>query len=237
MLGWQEQLLSSIGNEAETPEDVFQRIKVVGQNLGFEYVCYGVRMMSPTGKFSAIVLENYPKGWMPHYMQQGYLAVDPSVAWAAKSQAPLVWSTAYDEAPSFWEDARSHGLHHGWAQGTSDGSATASILSLARGTEAIAEPELRQNEIQWRWLSGIAHLALMRSVRGALVEQQSPGLTSREIEVLKWAAVGKTNDDVASILNVSIDTVKFHLKNASRKLDCSNKTHAVAHAAYLGLLS
>jgi DNA-binding CsgD family transcriptional regulator len=61
-------------------------------------------------------------------------------------------------------------------------------------------------------------------------------LTPREIEVLKWHADGKTNAQISNILHITIDTVKFHTKNAIEKLGASNKTSAAVRATVLGLL-
>lgn len=62
-------------------------------------------------------------------------------------------------------------------------------------------------------------------------------LTGREIEVLKWAAHGKTSREISEILIVSVNTVNFHMKNAKSKLETVNKTAAVARASKLGLLN
>ena len=63
-----------------------------------------------------------------------------------------------------------------------------------------------------------------------------PHLTAREIEVLKWTADGKTSADISSLLDVSENTVNFHVKNAVTKLQTTNKTAATVRAAMLGLL-
>lgn len=44
------------------------------------------------------------------------------------------------------------------------------------------------------------------------------GLSSREIEVLKLVAAGKINKEIASELNISINTVLTHRKNLTAKL-------------------
>lgn len=62
-------------------------------------------------------------------------------------------------------------------------------------------------------------------------------LTNREMEVLRWTALGKTSDEIARILGISINTVNFHLKNAISKLRTVNKTAAVYRATILGLLN
>ncbi|MGH2841655.1 MAG: helix-turn-helix domain-containing protein, partial [Solirubrobacteraceae bacterium] len=58
-------------------------------------------------------------------------------------------------------------------------------------------------------------------------------LTTREIDVLRLMAAGKTNGDIARALFVSQGTVKFHVKNILRKMQASNR--ADASARYLRL--
>jgi len=64
----------------------------------------------------------------------------------------------------------------------------------------------------------------------------TPRLTQREVEVLLWAASGKTAPQTAHLLDISKDTVNFHMKNCLRKLSVENKTAAAAKATALGLL-
>lgn len=65
----------------------------------------------------------------------------------------------------------------------------------------------------------------------------SPSLSNRESEVLKWVMEGKTNWDISKIMSISEATVKFHLVNTFRKLDVVNRGHAVAKALQTGILS
>ena len=52
-------------------------------------------------------------------------------------------------------------------------------------------------------------------------------LSARETEVLRWIALGKTNTEIGSILNISAFTVKNHVQRILKKLDVSNRTQAV----------
>ena len=61
-------------------------------------------------------------------------------------------------------------------------------------------------------------------------------LADREVECLTWAARGKTVIDTAQILGISPETVEGFIKQALRKLDASNKTHAVAKSIALGII-
>src|ERR1035437_1676864 len=56
---------------------------------------------------------------------------------------------------------------------------------------------------------------------------QSRGLSGREIEILQWVALGKTNPEIGLILYISGFTVKNHLQRIFKKLDVSNRAQAV----------
>jgi DNA-binding CsgD family transcriptional regulator len=58
--------------------------------------------------------------------------------------------------------------------------------------------------------------------------------TAREVQCVRWAALGKTDFEIAHILEISVPTVRFHLKNAARKLEACSRSHAVYRATALG---
>lgn len=53
-------------------------------------------------------------------------------------------------------------------------------------------------------------------------------LTPRERDMLEQLSVGATNSQIAKHLSVSINTVKFHLKNLYEKCEVRNRAQAVA---------
>ena len=53
-------------------------------------------------------------------------------------------------------------------------------------------------------------------------------LTEREAEIMKWVALGKTNGEIGSILNVSSFTIKNHMQRIFKKLDVFNRAQAVS---------
>src|SRR5205085_6318776 len=55
-------------------------------------------------------------------------------------------------------------------------------------------------------------------------------LTKREREVLTWGAIGKTDSEIGSILNLSEDTVDYNFRNIFRKLDANSRTLATTKA-------
>jgi DNA-binding NarL/FixJ family response regulator len=62
------------------------------------------------------------------------------------------------------------------------------------------------------------------------------GLTRREIEILQAVSEGHSNAQVATMLWITEQTVKFHLSNIYRKLDVSNRTEASRWAQLNDLL-
>ena len=77
-------------------------------------------------------------------------------------------------------------------------------------------------------------LGTAQAVPSADVE--APGLTKRELEILQLVAEGLSNSQLAKMLWVTEQTVKFHLSNIYRKLDVSNRTEASRWAQLHGLL-
>jgi len=68
------------------------------------------------------------------------------------------------------------------------------------------------------------------------VETDTRGLTRRELEILRLVAEGHSNAQLAKMLWVTEQTVKFHLSNIYRKLDVANRTEASHFAHVRGLV-
>lgn len=60
-------------------------------------------------------------------------------------------------------------------------------------------------------------------------------LSARELEILEWVRLGKTNDEIGSILNISAFTVKNHLQRIYRKMDVLNRAQAIGKLESSGL--
>jgi ATP/maltotriose-dependent transcriptional regulator MalT len=78
-------------------------------------------------------------------------------------------------------------------------------------------------------------LALLRPHLAAIRERwerrrRAPGLTDRELEVVRLIRDGLTNQEIADRLVIATGTVRTHLENIFEKLDVHTRTAAVARA-------
>jgi DNA-binding CsgD family transcriptional regulator len=69
------------------------------------------------------------------------------------------------------------------------------------------------------------------------VEQAAPGLSQREVEVLRHIAMGHLNKEIADALGISINTVLSHRKNITAKLGIRSASGLSVYAMMNGYMS
>ncbi len=236
MNAWQEDLLNLLVTPSKCSAHIFGSIERVAVKLGFDHVAYGFQAPYPVTQPEITLLNNYPGPWQEHYSRSGFLFTDPTVIHGRQSQDPLIWNDqVFVTNPTLWRDAQDHGIRAGWAQSSLEGNGAGSLLTLCRSHEPVTDGELQAKESGTRWLVQVAHVSLSKAILAKDAHECS-NLTLREREVLQWTADGKSAQDIADILVLSKSVVDFHLKNSIKKLNCPNKTAAVARAVLLGWL-
>lgn len=236
MNDWTEDVLGRL-TEANEPSQVLEQISAAARHLGFEQCAYGLRIFVPFTRPQTLMLSTYDERWNHRYLDAGYLKVDPTVAHGVRSRTPLVWSNeVFRDTPRMWDEARSFGLRVGWAQSVFEADARVGMLSLARSSESLTAAEMRAKDPLLQWLVNTAHQALSHCLGESPLAKLEP-LTSRQVEVLRWTADGKTSDEIADILGISKPTVNFHIRNAIARLRANNKNSAVARSSRLGVLN
>jgi DNA-binding CsgD family transcriptional regulator len=136
---------------------------------------------------------------------------DARAALVSLRQAARLWQEL--EAP--YETARARALI---------GSACRAL-----GDDDAAELELEAARDSFRELGAAPDLARLDSQAASALDD-SHGLTTRELEVLRLVASGKSNREIAAELVISEHTVARHVQNIFAKLRVSSRTAAGAFA-------
>jgi DNA-binding NarL/FixJ family response regulator len=115
--------------------------------------------------------------------------------------------------------------------------------ALAAGAVAYVVKSVQADDLAYAMRQAFAHSVFVPASRPGLRAPAASngdvpaGMTRREGEILRLVAEGYSNADVAKMLWIAEQTVKFHLSNIYRKLKVSNRTEASRWAQLNGLLA
>lgn len=237
MNSWREECLDRLVPASGSSAAWLGELAHIVEQLGFEYCSYVLTVPVPITKPHVTWSSNYPAKWLDRYFKNNYLEIDPLVRLAEREARPIVWDCqSIGRQPEFWEEAKAYGVRYGWALTTHGPHMVTGLLSLARSRHAISEAELDEKEMKLVWLSQTVQGLMGEKELRALLPDTAYQLTSREREILRWSAVGKTAEEIGTILGITERTVTFHVTSSLYKLDVTNKTQAVAKALLLRLI-
>ena len=109
------------------------------------------------------------------------------------------------------------------------------LACSAMGDEEAAAVELEAARDAFAGLGATQDVANVDALSGR-AQTDGHGLTTREIEVLRLVASGKSNREIAADLVISERTVARHVQNIFAKLRLSSRAAASVFAAEHGLL-
>lgn len=180
-----------------------------------------------------ILLNGWPDEWYRRYTAVNHYRNDPVARQCFATLEPFAWSELPPErllaaaARRVMEEASECGLREGLCVPLHDVHGFQAAVTMAGD-----RPELPANARRMVHLLALyAYSAADRIFRSR--ERSIPlddQLSSREREILRWTAIGKTSWEIGKILAISEFTVNTHLRNARRKLGTSNNVHTVVEA-------
>jgi LuxR family quorum-sensing system transcriptional regulator SolR len=237
MPNWREEYIHRLTDSITSEGQVFDELASITRQMGFEYCSFGVRAPLIGSAPQEFWWTTYPERWQTHYLGNNYLNVDPVIDATLHSPVPVVWNDKlFVNQRGFWEEARAHGVCHGWTLAVHGRHGELGMISLARSVGTLSSDELAETEAKLVWLSHAANGVVENLIAKKNAPNAMPVLTQREREVLRWTALGKTSDEIGMILGISARTVNFHITMVLEKLEAVNKTQAVAKAVILDLL-
>lgn len=188
------------------------------------------------------IMSGYPDDWMKHYVASDYEPIDPIRKEAALNLQSIFSWDGIDRIRPYNKNERSI-LNQAGDAGLRNGVAVSLLNSRQERVcmgyaSSGGKVELNPTTLSVLKLASIQFYDAYQALNRPAVGGRSPRvwLTEREREVLQWAALGKSNPDIATILDISDATVAYFLQRCFFKLDANSKTLAVVKAIRLGLI-
>lgn len=208
---------------------------------GLKHVAYTAINLPSAQRERPLIAITYAPEWARHYLQEGYVNIDPVVKAGFGGILPIDWSTIDRSDPIIIR-------FFGEAQEFSIGPNGLTIPIRGRhGEFALFSVSTEDDKLrEWEKIKNILMPDLMMmayyfhdwalKTEGITRDDFLNCLSLREKDCLKWRALGKSDWDISHVLGIGERTVKFHLENARHKLGAANTTHAVAKAISHGLI-
>jgi DNA-binding CsgD family transcriptional regulator len=228
-------------SRVERVEQGHELLVDAARKYGVKNVCYAAANIPGVTDAEPLLALTYSNEWQQHYKQQDYVHIDPIVRQTMSGLLPLDWAHMDRSDPrvkKFFGEAREFDVgQQGLSFSIRGVNREFAVFSVTTDTNDSEWNDLKR--IYMRDFQVIAHYmhAMVLRTTGAHKKDYSSVLSPRERECLQWAASGKSTWDTSVILGVSERAIKFHLDQARHKLDCLTKTHAVAKALSLGLVT
>ncbi len=221
---------------AEGLEDLQLLIEELRDDYGVDHIVY--HWVNSAGEQYGC--GTYDLEWVNHYIEKGYLRIDPVIQGCYQRFHPVNWKRldwSSKSARAFLEDAIAHGI----------GNQGYSIpIRGPNGQFALFSMSHTCNDDEWeafttgnrRDLILVAHSFNSKALEfepGRTPEPAQP-LSPREIEAMTLLAIGYSRAQAADTLSISEHTLRVYVESARHKLGAMNTTHAVARALSRGVI-
>jgi DNA-binding CsgD family transcriptional regulator len=212
----------------------------LARQLGFDTVTAMTVIERGPADYEFVVVDNAPAGVRAAFDSIESQHRDPVMQHCKTQSVPIIWTqdTYVDQhVGELWEAQAAFGYRAGMAMALHLPERHHFVLGVDRDGDMPEDRAERQRLLSDLQLFTVYAVdAAMRVLVPKPLQPESPGLTRREVEVLRWTMEGKTAWEVGRILSISERTAVLHIGNAMRKLGCINKHQAVLKALRLGLI-
>lgn len=225
---------------AQSRSDVFAVLIQAARAYRFAYVSLFSKPLADDHLLASILMEStLPAELAREFDRNHYLSICPLMPSLFQSILPRTWTLdeLQGDVEMAYPDAIAELLRR-------FGLLTTAVMPLhsLEGESFLLRFDgerapLRQWELNEISMISLHAFDAMEKLRRAERAQPPRPLSSRELEVVRWTAQGKTSVEIGRILSLSDHTVNTHMTNAIKKLDCVNRPQLVAKAMRLGLIA
>ncbi|MBW7981236.1 helix-turn-helix transcriptional regulator [Enterobacillus tribolii] len=195
-----------------------------------------------------LLISNYSDQWVDNYKKNNYQHIDPVIITALNKSSPFAWAdstvvNANANLSKIFGYEEKYGAINGYTFVLHDHNHNLALLSfITPGVKASNTQSMMENKkdkLQMLLIDTLDKFSLCykeaRQVNSS-IQASKDVFTKRENEILYWASMGKTYQEIASILGLKTTTIKFHIGNAVKKLGVANAKHAIRIGIELQLI-
>ncbi len=224
---------------AATYAELTTLVEAVSRDLGFEYVAalHSTSLIHRSARL--IRFDNYPIDWSSRLVRNGQTIVDPVLAFARRRVSGFLWPDALhgmslsSSQLAILDEAARVGIRQGiTVPANVPGEPEGSISFATRRSREVGRERMMMADA----IGHFAFDAARRLIGLNCLRTPLPQISERERECIYWIAHGKTDQDVADILGVSLETVRTSVKKAFRKVGVITRGQLVHEALRLGLI-
>lgn len=186
------------------------------------------------------LFSTYPSDWQKYYAEQDFIRIDPVLRCAVSAYGPFRWSELerrwnLDRRQiSFLREGEEAGLNSGL--GIPFSGSRNQIAGIAVATSDARNRPLPNIDLLQAYANQF-YTVYKRLVLNATREAPNFSILSdKETEVLQWIASGLTAKEVGDRLNITHNTVNYHLRNIFTKLDVNTSIEATLKAFDLDMI-
>jgi LuxR family transcriptional regulator, quorum-sensing system regulator BjaR1 len=205
------------------------RFQMFIEELGFMHATYCKVPRSGEPFVTCLITSTAPRTWLDRYIEEDYARFDPLIRHSSVSPKPFFYSEIFDS--NVLDPGSAQVQHARHAAGVYDNFVVPirndfnQIVIVSYSSESVARIYCKATLA----LAANYYHNKISALRNCIVSSE-PLLTEREIECLKWAAHGKTDWEIGSILGVDNKTVNYRIERAKKKIGVPTRVQAIIYA-------
>jgi len=218
-----------------------RRLDEFAQRLEFPRFNATLVVEQPASRPTIVDLRNAPDAFMESSLNDDDARRDPVSQRIRTATSPVLYDQSLyvnHAAGDLWEEQAPFGYSSGISMPMHLSNGRHFIFGVDRPDPLPADPDRLVRLVADLQLLAVyaQETALRLLLPQSSLHQDTPKLTLREQDVLKWTMAGKSNQVIGQLMNISLSTVNFHLRTAMNKLGVASKHQAAAKANSLGLI-
>ena len=224
-------LFEDAGSRCASDADLRALLKEVTRELGFHYFALLHHASLQLSSGSLVRIDNYPSHWERELVGEDLAHVDPVHHASVRTNIGFSWSelgtllTLTSTQRRILERSGSHGIGEGFTIPVNvPGEPSGSCSFAVRHGRRFPCHRLFDAE-----LIGAHAFSVARRLHNYPAQAAHPHLSRRQLQCLRLLAAGKTDWEIAKILDLSVETAHQYVKSARASYDVVSRTQLVVY--------